>query len=257
VPTFSIILPTLRQPLAEAAVRSILDNSAGHAVEIVLVAPFTLDAPGVRCVVETERRGNCTAHATGYAAATGAIIVAMSDDHLALPGWLDGVAEALAAKERLDFPFLGGMNRPGDPHFGTVYGLYYAYFPVMTRRSVEEAGGWFSTDYRAHYGDPDLAMRVWALGGRCELLPGDHLAVNPDEDPATQSHHKQTAMGADVATFATKYHRAFGGGFPLDFGQINFDYHISELRDMTFMARVPPSVHGGRHQSWRPDGSGA
>ncbi|RJF83671.1 glycosyltransferase family 2 protein [Azospirillum cavernae] len=253
MPTFSIILPTLRQPLAEAAIRAIQEHSVGHDYEIVLVAPFAIDAPRVVSVIETERRGNCTAHATGYAASSGDVIVAMSDDHLALPGWLDGVAETIAAKEKLDFPFLGGLNRPDHPHFGVIYGLYYAYFPVMSRRSVEEVGGWFSTDYRAHYGDPDLAIRVWALGGRCELLPGDHLATNPDEDPDSQSIHKQTSMAADVATFATKYHRAFGGGFPLDFGQINFDYHISELRDMTFIARVPPAQHGGRDRHWRPD----
>jgi glycosyltransferase involved in cell wall biosynthesis len=252
MPTFSIILPTLRQPLAKAAIQAIQENSAGHDYEIILVAPFAIDAPRVVSVIETERRGNCTAHATGYAASSGDVIVAMSDDHLAQPGWLDGVAETIAAKEKLDFPFLGGLNRPAHPHFGAIYGLYYAYFPVMSRRSVAEVGGWFSTDYRAHYGDPDLAVRVWALGGRCELLPGDHLATNPDEDPDSQSIHKQTSMAADVATFAAKYHRAFGGGFPLDFGQINFDYHISELRDMTFVARVPPAQYGGRDRHWRP-----
>ncbi|MFD1627866.1 glycosyltransferase family 2 protein [Azospirillum griseum] len=252
MPTFSIILPTLRASLAEAAIRSIHDHSAGHEYEIVTVAPFAIESPRVVPVIETERRGNCTAHANGFAASTGDIIVAMSDDHLALPGWLDGVADRLAAKEQLDFPFLGGLHRPDHPHFGAIYGLYYAYFPVMTRRSVEEVGGWFSTDFRAHYGDPDLALRVWALGGRCELLPGGHLATNPDEDPNSQSTHKTTAMGTDVSTFANKYHRAFGAGFPADFGQINFDYHISELHDMTFTARMPPAQHGGKSRHWRP-----
>lgn len=249
---FSIILPSLRPALAEAAIRRTQEASAGHATEIVLVAPFTLTAPNVRCVIESEPRGNCAAHAAGYAASAGKVIVAMSDDHLPLPGWLDGIAETLAAKERLDFPFLGGLNRPDCPHFGTVYGLYYPYFPVMTRQSAEAAGGWFSPEYRAHFGDPDLAMRVWALGGRCELLPGDHLTVNPDEDPATQSTHKTGSMAEDFATFTAKYHKAFGGKrFPPEFREINFDYHLSELTDMSFTARVPPSVHGGRPHGWR------
>ncbi|MCG5239751.1 glycosyltransferase family 2 protein [Azospirillum doebereinerae] len=251
MPTFSIILPTLRQPLAEVAVRAILDASAGQSIEIVLVAPFALEHPCVRNVLETERRGNCSAHATGYEASTGDIIVAMSDDHLPLPGWLDGLAKRIEEREKLDFPFLGGMNRPDCPFFGTVYGLYYPYFPVLSRRSAEDVGGWFSRDYRAHFGDPDLAMRVWAMGGRCELLPGDHLLVNRDEDPDSQSDHKTGSLETDYATFLGKYHRAFGGRFPQQFRQINFDYHLSELRDGSFTVRLPPSVHGGRPHDWR------
>lgn len=254
---FSIILPTLRRELLTQTIHCIRENSVSHKIEMVVVSPFETDGDDIVNVLELEQKGNCTAHASGYNRATGDIIVAMTDDHLPMPGWLDGVENIINEKESLDFPFLGGLHRPYCPYFGTVYGLYYAYFPVMSRRSVEAVGGWFSTDYRAHFGDSDLALRVWAAGGRCELMPGHRLLQNPAEDPETESTHKSTSLVNDFKTFTGKYHKAFGDRFPsptMDlqaaFHSINFDYHLSELDDWSFMARVPPSQHNGRPHDW-------
>ncbi|MBF0323468.1 MAG: glycosyltransferase family 2 protein [Alphaproteobacteria bacterium] len=161
----SIILPTIRPDLAGAALQSIVACSDDVRYEIVVVSPFPVQGKNIVHVKEEVPKGNCAAHAMGYQASSGDIIVAMSDDHIALDGWLTPVQSFIEQRETQYFPFCAGINRPQSPWFGAVYGLYYPYFPVLSRQSAEAIGGFFSPDFTAHFGDPDLAMRVWKAGG--------------------------------------------------------------------------------------------
>ncbi|OAN44906.1 glycosyltransferase family 2 protein [Magnetospirillum moscoviense] len=237
----SIILPTIRPDLAGAALQSIVACSDDVRYEIVVVSPFPVQGKNIVHVKEEVPKGNCAAHAMGYQASSGDIIVAMSDDHIALDGWLTPVQSFIEQRETQYFPFCAGINRPQSPWFGAVYGLYYPYFPVLSRQSAEAIGGFFSPDFTAHFGDPDLAMRVWKAGGggRCELLYEANLAPNKLVPTSKESAHKHTSLEKDLATFTALYHQDFGRGFSRDLKDINSNYAIHHLRDRTFMARVP------------------
>jgi glycosyltransferase involved in cell wall biosynthesis len=239
----SIIMPALRPELAVKAIQHIFVNSRRVAIEIVVVAPFDIQGDRIRHVKETEPRGVIAANIAGYAAATGDIIVAMTDDMLPQEAWLNEVEERIRMMEARFFPFAGGLNMVTAGVFGSVYGLYYPNFPVISRRSLDAVGGWFQPEFTAHYADPDLGMRVWDKGGRCELIESACIAENFAEDPATQSKHKMTTHLKDFETFAGKYHDRYGQGFKREFTDVNFNYPMGYLKNRTFTAREPARIH--------------
>lgn len=242
MPLYSIILPSLRPELLVQAVKSVLAASRGIDLEVVVVSPFEVAGARLRHVPEREPAGNCAAHAAGYAASRGDFIVGMADDHLAIPGWLDTLAEEITAGEARGFPFIGGLNRRNVPWVGTTYGLYYPYFMAMSRRSVEAVGEWFDPAFVAHFGDCDLAMRAWAMGGLCEFLPPPRLERNEGEDPNTEAPHKSAALERDFLTFMDRYHDRFGAGFARDREEINVSYSPNALSANTIREGLPPKA---------------
>lgn len=243
MPKISVTLPSLRAQMLVDTIQSIYAASIGHEVEIVVVAPFEVEAPFVRYVPEGTPQGNCAAHAMAWEAATGDIVVAMSDDHRPEPGWLDGLAERIAEREGRHFPFAGGLARPNVPHVGVAYGLYYPYFPVMSRRSVAAVGGWFDRAFTAHFADPDLGLRVWRAGGRCELLSDARINAVPVSDAENAAvPFKSKAFPQDFGTFVRRYHAEHGAGFRPDLRDICTDVPLDCLSDNSVAERCPPRV---------------
>ena len=230
----SVILPTLTSAMSECALKSMIAHSEDIDLEIIVVSSFAIFGDKIVHVPETQPRGNCYANRIGFEAASGDIITVMSEDHLVLPGWLDNAAEILHQKEQSYFPFLGGLHRPDAPIFGTTYGLYYPYFPIATRRSIEAAGGWFSSDYISAFGDCDIAMRFWATGGRCELMPGNHLYLNRLVTKENISPYKGATLDQDFRVFMNKYHDRFGHAFTRDREQISLNVKLELLDESSF-----------------------
>ena len=238
MPLFSLSLPTLRQENAELVIKYIHDCSAGYDYEIVVVSPFEIRGPQIRHVPEPEARGNCSAHAAAYAASSGEYVITFTDDIIPTPGWLDGLQQTMEAKEAQHFPFCGGLHRANWLIYGTVYGLYYPYFPVLSRRSAEQIGGYFSEDYAAHFGDPDLAMRVWDAGGRCELIISAKIYGLLQFDRTNQAEHKQTSGERDMAMFKARWHARYGEAFGEGLRDFNIDYQLEDLYGATYMANA-------------------
>lgn len=210
----SLILPGLFPEAMAAAIRSIMAASQGIDYELVVVSPFQISGPRIRWVKEEEPRGNCYAHKIGYEASTGDVVAAMSDDVRLVAGWADKALGFLQEREKLN-PLLSiGLHRM-DFAIGTVFGIYYPYFPMARRETLEAAGGYFSDAYRAHFGDPDLGLRVWSAGGRCEILP-DRVIQLVERDPNAQSvgkPQKHTALDRDMATFLGRWQGRYGQGW--------------------------------------------
>jgi len=236
MPVFSLSLPSLRQENAELVIKYIHDCSAGADYEVVVVSPFEVHGPRVVHVPEQAARGNCSAHADAYEASSGDYIITFTDDIIPTPGWLDGLQQTMEAREAERSPFCGGLQRANWLLFGTVYGLYYPYFPVLSRRSVEKIGGYFSRDYAAHFGDPDLAMRVWDAGGRCELITSAKIYGLLDRDRTDEAVHKQTSLGHDMATFQARWGEKYGEDFGRRLREFNIDYQLEDLYGTTYMA---------------------
>ncbi len=238
-PRISVIMPCLTEALAAAAINSMLVHSRNVDLELVIISPFVVFGQRIIHVPEEKPRGVCYAHQLGYAASTGEIIVAMSEDNLILPGWLDDIADLLSAYEQKYFPFIGGLHRPDVPWFGTVYGRYYAYFPVATRRSIEACGGWLSDDYKGHFGDADLSLRAWLVGGHCALLPNDRLYGNKLDTKHIVSTFKQGSLDRDFQTLFAKYHSRLGTEFTTDKDDISINMKLEFLDNSSFDFRRP------------------
>lgn len=169
----SITLPSLHREQLVSVVENIV-WTAREKPEIVVVSPFPpFDVIGSRIVWvrEDAPAGISAAHAAAFAAAKGEFVFPWADDHYLTDGW-DEVLVGEFRQREVEAP-LGILSlgpRFVAPHNGveTIFGRYYPCFPLMRRGTVERIGGWLSPEFKAGFSDPDLGMRVWAAGGRCE-----------------------------------------------------------------------------------------
>jgi hypothetical protein len=235
----SILMPTLRPDYAENAIRQVLMCSGRHDYELIVVSPFPVAGDDrIRHVPEETPEGDSAAYARALAVATGEIVLPMIDDFAPAFGWLDGLAEAVEQGERDGLPFLGGLHWVNHPWFNTAYDRYYAFFPVMSRRSLESIGGYIDTAFRANFGDVDLSLRVWAAGGHVAMLPKAAIYKSRPEDEARLSPYKRNGAEADFATFVGRWHQHLGPARPASFEGIIGIHDIAALDD--------PRWFGGR-----------
>ncbi|MCM0020720.1 MAG: hypothetical protein NBV67_12050 [Tagaea sp.] len=193
----SIVLPTLFAELLPGAVAAAHAAAGDVPHEIVVVAPFDPAREDVRWVPETSPRGSIGAANTGFAAARGEVVALVSDDTRLSPGAL---VHAIARLESLPGGMVGFPRTIGDQaYIGTVFGHYYAYYFALERATLERAGR-FDEAYRKHYADPDLALKIWASGGRCEFLRETAIVDVPTRGGAGEAPDK--ALGSRAADFA-------------------------------------------------------
>lgn len=210
MPRLSILMPTLRPDYADNAIRQVLMCSGGHDYELIVVSPFPVAGDRIRHVHEATPEGDSAAYASALAVATGDIVMPMIDDFAPAFGWLDGLVEAMALGEGRGEPFCGSLHWTNHPWFNTAYGRYYAFFPVMNRRSMELSGGYIDTAFRANFGDVDLSLRVWEAGGHCALLPKAAIYKARAEDETRLSPYKRHGADADFTTLTGRWHRRLG-----------------------------------------------
>ncbi len=208
----SITLPTLFPELAYQAIQAIHAHTLAVDYEVIVVSPHEIRGPRILWVREDSPRGNSAAHALGYRHATGDFVVALSDDVAVSPFWINNLLDFTLERERHlhDAPFVVGMRSWG--HLGTVFGLYYANFPVARRATLDAIGGYFSEEFLAHFADPDLSLRAWAAGGRCEICPYTEVRPIP-RGAVEESPKKSSSKKRDFGTFIAKWGSRFGRGW--------------------------------------------
>ena len=238
MPRLSLLMPTLRPDYADNAIRQILMCSGRHDYELIVVSPFAVAGDRIRHVPEETPEGDSAAYARALAVATGDIMMPMIDDFAPAFGWLDGLAESVAAGEAGGVPFCGSLHWTNHPWFNTAYDRYYAFFPVMSRRSLDLAGGYIDTAFRANFGDVDLSLRVWAAGGHCALLPKAAIYKARAEDEARLSPYKRHGAQADFSVLTGRWHQRLGPERTPSFEGVIGTHDIAGLHD--------PRWFGGR-----------
>jgi hypothetical protein len=169
----SITLPSLHREQLVSVVENITWTTRERP-EIIVVSPFQpFEVPGSRIVWvrEDEPAGISAAHAAAFAAATGEFVFAWTDDHYVHDGWDDILLGEFRQREKeipTEIFSLGPRFVAPHNNVETIFGRYYPCFPLMRRQTVERIGGWLSPDFKVGFSDPDLGMRVWEHGGRCE-----------------------------------------------------------------------------------------
>ena len=229
-PLISITLPSLYPDSAQRTVRNIT-HATRNSVEILVVSPFRVTGPNVVWIEENERRGCSAAHELAARHATGTFITPFADDHLYVYGW-DVHALRNYEQRAKDWPIFSlGLRHVRLMHVGTNFGIYYPYFPLMTREHVERVGGWLSGDYFKGLSDSDLGMRVWASGGRCEYSERGLLLVH--EDDRRKAGDGAAVTAADLALFLKKWDSRYGAG-----------WHAKSLREFNhdFVPEDHPAV---------------
>jgi glycosyltransferase involved in cell wall biosynthesis len=209
----SFVLPSLFPELIDGAIEAAHAAAADIDHEIVVVSPHETSREGVRWVPETSPRGSIAACNLGFAAATGDVIALIADDNRLTPGAVRLAMAHLAAREGATPALLLGFPRQSGPmtFVGSVYGRYYPYFFLARRTTLDRVGGGFDEGYRKHYADPDLGQRVWAAGGRCEVVRGAVIVDVDSRAGAGQAPDK--ALGSQASDFA-RFAAIWGGRHP-------------------------------------------
>jgi glycosyltransferase involved in cell wall biosynthesis len=209
----SFVLPTIFPTLAGGAIAAVREAAADIEHEIVVVSPFEISGPGVRWVRESDPRGSIAACNLGFKHATGDILVLIADDNRLDPGALQLALTHLETNEAQNPLLMVGFPLAvrGMVAVGSVYGRYYPYFFMLRRATLAKLGGGFDESYVKFHADPDLGLRCWAAGGRCEFAPGALIRAVTDRGGAGQAPDK--AKGSAATDFA-RFAGIWGPSFP-------------------------------------------
>lgn len=228
----------------DRALANVFETSGDIDYEIVAVTPFPVERPRVVWVNEIEARGTVFAYDTAYRNASGDYIFGFNDDSFLQPGWLDATLAFITAREKLFFPYSCGLHTARGG-VGTLFGLYYPYYHFTGRRTLEAVGGWIRPIFKAHFGDGDLAMRVWAAGGRCELCRDAVVAPVERREmlPESTIRNRRDVIYQDVVTFIDQWGARYGQGWGTNLRDFNIDISVDcqkyFLRDHTIMHNSP------------------
>lgn len=212
----SIVLPSLFPQSLLRVLGNVQATTHEIDYEFLAVTPFEVSGPNVVWVREEVPRGTVAAHAAAYAAMTGDILVALSDDVTLADDWA-GIA--LAALEEREAENRGGAFCLGlhQSNFavGTVFGIYFPFFPFVRASTLRAVGGYYDPAYVAGYADPDLGLRIWKAGGRCErtslpLITRTVRAGQEDIDPPAKTSASELR---DIRTFAERWGVHYGKGW--------------------------------------------
>lgn len=241
--TVSILLPSISPELGTRAIQSILDTTQGLDIEIVLVAPYKYSHPLVLSVEEPKQQGCVKAYRTAYQSSTGDFVIPLPDDWLTPPFWLHRLLNFFSAHEPSDHtPYCCGLpvwGRFGNA-IGTVFGRYYPYTPLCRRTSVEKIGGFYHSDFVGSWADPDIALRIWNAGGRCDVCLDSFLVAASNRSKYPEGPHKYSHFDRDYLTFSEKWHPIFGSGWGTSPTDVNFNVPTSLVQHETVL--VPSYV---------------
>lgn len=262
-PRISISLPSIYGPALERTLKNIRDATR-NSYEVILVSPIQppIDEEHVVWIEEKEGTGTgCNAgHAAAYPRMTGDFLTPWVDDHFYVDGWdalaIQNYEDREKAFGKKGKPFVLGLRHAFPHHVGTEFGIYYPYFPFIRRSYVKNAKGWFDAAYKKGFADSDLALRVWAAGGRCEWSDHALVTVHSDDSRKVGIMFEQSDMDLFVSRWAPKYGEGWSTSTIRDFNLDIEPYYFPELSVGNTVYHNEPGFRdlalGG---GWRPNGA--
>lgn len=210
----SIILPSLSTDPLYRTLANIRDATRCD-YEVIVVSPaepVLTDYPRAIWLQEDQPRGAIAAQALAFPFCSGDFVMAWVDDHILADGWDTQLIHDYEDREPKAVPFLMGLRHTVSQHQGTVFGIYYPYFPFARRAHVEKVG-WIDDAFHLDFGDCDLALRFWAAGGRCEWSRIGLICAHRDNNRPRS--RPQAEADADLITFTKRWGETYGKGWDL------------------------------------------
>lgn len=244
----SVTLPSLDRDCLQRTLENLNDTTLEHELDVIVASPFevediTLSRGHVTWIEDIQMSGCVHAHWLAAQAATGEFITSFADDHSYALGWDVMAVDNFVRRERLfrsEFyerdpvalpgpgPFSLGLRQISDtPHVGTMFGIYYPYFPLMRLREARAVGGWYDASrYCNGFSDPDLGMRVWAGGGRCEWADQQTITPRPED----RARRGSPDYLEDATVFLLVWAERYGAGWDLEWVRgWDLDVPVSEF----------------------------
>jgi glycosyltransferase involved in cell wall biosynthesis len=215
----SVLLATSGRPdMAEASVRSLIDTTRGHEVELVAAVDADVETQqrllklakhdGFRLVIAPSptMRGCSKAWNVALSKATGDPLVLAADDLEFQPGWLEAATAKLAEFE--DGWGLVGFN---DGHWGEELSTHY----LMSRRLVVEVfGGVVAWSAYSHsFNDREANDRA-RMAGRYAWCESAHVRHNHWLFGDRPQDTTDTRLLGEHPASAQAYEQRKAAGFP-------------------------------------------
>ena len=228
MPEVSICIPSIFPVLAEKAVRKLLEKTDLNIdFEIVVLCREEIKNNRVKWIKDNNPKGVFDAYQTCFENTTGTFVCTLADDRAIHDGWLNHALDVFKKREKNQTYLLSLLCN--NRLLGTCFGRLYANYPFLRRETALKIGGLFRRDYRAHFGDPDLAMRVWNAGGVVEFTPNVCVSSLWREGEK-ESPYKFTSFNRDLKIFLRHWKNTIGR-----------DWSCKFLRD--FNLDIPLQLH--------------
>lgn len=210
----SLALPSLFPQSFYRTHSNILASTHGIDFEILAVTPFEAQGPNVCWIREESPKGSVQAQVLAYEHMTGDILVTLVDDIALVGDWAKTALANLERREGTGRLFCLGLHQTNFV-VGTVFGIYFPFFPFVRKGVLEATGGYLDPTFGAHYADPDFALRIWSAGGRCERtdLPLIERVLRANGEEADPPAKSGTTLARDMATFLERWRPIYGEGW--------------------------------------------
>lgn len=213
----SIILPSLKPKQLEECLYSILEYTF-LPFELVFVIDDIENfqflkkltpeyfLKKVTILFDTKKIGTVYPINLGLEKCVGEYIVTLSDDARVTPCWADEMYDFLQKQDQSK-PLLGNFrvyDKNGE--YGPIgyLGNMFSMFPFIKRSDIDKVGGYYLSEYNAHYGDPDLGMRVWKANGQVITCPYAWIYHVSNWDMVHKSNYDRY-FAKDEVIFAKKW----------------------------------------------------
>lgn len=182
----SIILPSMRPKQIEDCLWSIMEYTFLPYEIILIVDEIKNFLPiinkinhnpaylkNIIILKDTIKNGTVYPINLGLKYAQGEYIVTLSDDARVTPCWADEMYDYLQKQDQ-SIPLLGNFRvYDNKEEYGPIgyFGKIFSMFPFIKKTDIDKVGGYYLSDFNAHYADPDLGMRTWNCGGKVITCP--------------------------------------------------------------------------------------
>jgi O-antigen biosynthesis protein len=224
----SIVIPTYDRPQdLRACLLSVMRQATARSLEIIVVdnhpvsgltPPVVAEFPGV-VLLDEARRGRAYASNTGFAAASGEIIVSIDDDMEAPPGWLENL---VAPFVRPDVVAVTGNTLPFelDTRAQQLFEDYGGFWRGVQRWQAD--GEWLESFRRR-------AVPTWKLGGMGNAAFRANVLTHP------QIGQMDEALGAGMPTGTGEdiyfFYKLLRAGYAIAYEPSAYAWH-KHRRDM-------------------------
>ncbi|BEV73307.1 hypothetical protein THUN1379_27890 [Paludibacterium sp. THUN1379] len=247
----SILLPSIRPELAKQRISEFAEHIHQIDYEVVLVSPFSVDLPRVVHIQENERRGVIHAMNEAYKAASGEMVVLWSDDAKIQPQAIENIVKFTKSQDGL---FAAGFRKKDETgresEQWSVYGKLYVGWLCATKKTIDAAGGLFDPVFRNYWADPDLSLRIHAMGGSVQVCQNAWIEIAQAEDVVKQAN-LASSFEKDTETFFAKWHPFLGRKRRCEWWEINtpipYDFKgrvKSVLRKIPFLKKLKDACSG-------------
>lgn len=199
----SVILPAARlQDQAQQVVDRLWKNLW---VSEVVVASPEFEVQRAKCVRDAKvGSARVLAHAFAQTDPKAEYIAWLSDICYPEPYALDALSHFIEDKfvEQDGAPFIAEFRTSpsvteGHYRVCTITGKQYARWGMLSRKTIEQIGGFFDEAYVAHYGDVDLSLRCWRAGGTVATCKDAIIEMHGHWHVSTAPHSPDEALFLD------------------------------------------------------------